>query len=45
MISWHPQAWQDYPHWQREDKRILKRINALIRDIERNSFDSFALRG
>ncbi len=39
MISWHPQAWQDYLYWQQEDKRLLKRINALIRDIERNPFD------
>ena len=39
MISWHPQAWQDYLYWQQEDKRILKRINALIKDIERNPFD------
>lgn len=39
MISWHPQAWQDYLYWQQEDKRVLKRINALIKDIERNPFD------
>lgn len=39
MISWHPQAWQDYLYWQQQDKRVLKRINALIKDIERNPFD------
>lgn len=39
MLSRHPRAWQDYLHWQRVDKRILKRINALIKDIERNPFD------
>lgn len=39
MISWHPQAWQDYLYWQQEDKRILRRVNALIKDIERNPFD------
>ena len=39
MISWHPQAWEDYLYWQQEDKRILKRINVLIKDIQRNSFE------
>lgn len=29
-------AWQHYLYWQREDKKILKKINELIRDIERN---------
>jgi len=27
-------AWNDYLYWQRTDKRILKRINLLIRDIQ-----------
>ena len=39
MISWHFQAWEDYLHWQKADKRILKRINALIQDILRHPFD------
>ncbi|MGW3342855.1 Txe/YoeB family addiction module toxin [Nonomuraea rubra] len=29
-------AWEDYCYWQREDRRILKRINQLIADIDRN---------
>jgi toxin YoeB len=29
-------AWQHYLHWQAEDKKILKKINELIRDIDRN---------
>ncbi len=29
-------AWSHYLYWQSEDKRILKKINELIRDIERN---------
>jgi toxin YoeB len=29
-------AWEDYLSWQTEDKKTLKRINALIKDIERN---------
>lgn len=39
MINWHHQAWEDYLYWQKEDKSILKRINALIKDIQRIPFD------
>ena len=33
------QSWEDYTYWQKEDKVILKRINLLIKDIQRNPFD------
>lgn len=29
-------AWEDYLYWQTQDKKTLKRINLLIKDIERN---------
>jgi toxin YoeB len=29
-------AWDDYVYWQTQDRKVLKRINTLIRDIERN---------
>lgn len=32
-------AWEDYLYWQRTDKKILKRINTLIRDISREPFE------
>ena len=32
------ESWDDYLYWQRTDKKILKRINALIKDISRNPF-------
>jgi len=32
------QAWADYLHWQQTDKKILQRINALIKDISRSPF-------
>ena len=38
-ISWHFHAWEDYLYWQKHDKRNLKRINALIKDILRSPFD------
>jgi toxin YoeB len=33
------QAWADYLHWQETDRRLLKRIHQLIRDIERSPFE------
>ena len=33
---WEDKAWEEYVDWQTEDKKTLKRINALIKDIERN---------
>ncbi|WP_432718900.1 Txe/YoeB family addiction module toxin [Pectinatus frisingensis] len=33
---WDDEAWEDYISWQTKDKKTLKRINALIKDIERN---------
>lgn len=38
MISFRERAWQDYLYWQATDKQILKRINTLIKDIQRNPF-------
>ena len=35
---WTDIAWNDYLYWQSEDKRLLKRINELIRDTEREPF-------
>ena len=29
---WFEEAWEDYLYWQTQDKKTLKRINALIRD-------------
>jgi len=33
---WSDEAWDDYLYWQTHDKKTLKRINQLIKDIERN---------
>ncbi|MCL2147187.1 MAG: Txe/YoeB family addiction module toxin [Synergistaceae bacterium] len=37
--SWDDDAWEDYMFWQSQDKRILKRINDLLKDIDRNGYD------
>ena len=36
---WDEEAWDAYLWWQAQDRRIVKRINALLRDIERNGND------
>ena len=33
---WSDDAWEDYLYWQTQDRKTLKRINALIKDIERS---------
>ena len=36
---WHDRAWVDYLIWQGQDKKTLKKVNVLIKDIERNPYD------
>ena len=38
-ISFSEEGWEDYLYWQTQDKRTLKRINQLLRDILRNGYD------
>ena len=35
-LVWSESAWDEYLWWQRQDRKILKRINLLIQDIVRN---------
>ncbi len=37
-LLWTEDAWEDYCRWQKEDKKTIKRINNLIKDIQRNPF-------
>ena len=37
-ILWEDRDWEDYLYWQGENKKTLKRINLLIKDITRNPF-------
>ena len=39
ILSWTDDAWADYLYWQDQDKKILKRINALVKDIKRQPFN------
>lgn len=38
IIAFTSLAWEDYLHWLKQDKKTLKRINFLIRDIVRDPF-------
>lgn len=35
-LTFAPQAWEDYRHWQQSDPQMLARVHELIRDILRN---------
>ena len=37
-VLWEDRAWDDYLFWQENNKKNLKRINELIKDIKRNTF-------
>ena len=39
LLQWDYDAWEDYIYWQNYDRKNLKRINQLIKDIIRNPFD------
>jgi len=39
VVAWTPEAWEDYLHWQATDKAMLRRINKLIKDIQRTPFE------
>ena len=38
-ITWTDESWAEYEQWQQEDKKIIKKINSLIKDIKRDSFN------
>jgi toxin YoeB len=39
ILSFSDDAWDDYLYWQQNDKKILKKINRLIKEIQRDPFD------
>ncbi len=38
-IIFSKNSWEDYISWQRDDKKLLKKINLLIKDIQRTPFE------
>ena len=39
ILAWAEKGWEDYIYWQQKDKKLLKRINTLIKDIKRQPFE------
>ena len=37
--NWHDRAQDDYLYWQTQDKKTLKKINNLLKDIDRNGYE------
>ena len=35
---WSDEAWEEYLYWQTQDRKIIKKINNLIKDIDRNGY-------
>ncbi|MBC8039284.1 MAG: Txe/YoeB family addiction module toxin [Opitutaceae bacterium] len=38
-IQFSSRGWEDYLHWQQFDKKVLKKINELLKDISRSPYD------
>lgn len=49
QLTWSTTAWNDYLYWQKVDKKLVKRINALLKCCMRTPFEGIgkpeALRG
>lgn len=37
--SWSDAAWEDFEYWMMQDKKTLRRILQLLKDIDRNGYD------
>ena len=38
-LTWSTSSWEDYLYWQKVDKKIVKRINELIKSCTRTPFE------
>lgn len=38
-LVWTADAWSDYLYWQTTDRKMLKRVNQLLRDVLRDPFE------
>lgn len=37
-LLWDDRAWDDYIYWQTQDRKTLRRINAIVKDIQRDRY-------
>lgn len=42
-LTFTDRAWEEYLYWQTQDKKTLKRINTLLKDIDRNNFEGIGM--
>ena len=42
-LIWSEKSWEDYIYWQQTDKQTLKKINTLIKDIQREPFSGIGI--
>jgi toxin YoeB len=42
-LIWSTNAWEDYVYWQQNDKKTVKKINDLIKEISRSPFEGIGL--
>lgn len=38
-LFWEDEAWQEYLGWQEQDKKTLRKINKLVKDIQHSPFE------
>lgn len=38
-LAFDPHGWEDYLSWQQQDRKVLRRINLLIREVMRDLFE------
>lgn len=38
-LTWTPHAWEEYIYWQETDKKVVRRINELLKECLRTPFD------
>jgi toxin YoeB len=41
-LLWTQQGWEDYRHWIATDRKILRKVDSLIKDIQRSPFSGIA---
>lgn len=39
MLVWHDSAWEEYLDWLRTDAKAVRRINQLLKEVQRTPFE------
>ena len=42
--AWTEEAWEDFEYWTTQDRKVLKRILQLLKDIDRNGYEGIGSR-